>query len=156
MKKLSVANLKKVSLFQGAPVEKTVHFSLNGEDYEAQVFVRKLSFKDQEQILKAYKWKFDPTDLENSKLESIDGIRLQAARILGSICEDAKGSPFFKSIDEVLDCDVSVCNAFYAVSDEVNNFMGKLMKKNSSETNSGVNLSVAASVEAPLQKRSKK
>lgn len=156
MKKLSVANLKKVSLSQGAPVEKTVHFSLNGEDYEAQVFVRKLSFKDQEQILKAYKWKFDPKDLENSKLESIDGIRLQAARILGSICEDAKGSPFFKSIDEVLDCDVSVCNAFYAVSDEVNNFMGKLMKKSSSGMNSGANSSVAESAEAPSQKRSKK
>jgi len=155
MKKLTVANLKKVSLTQSAPVEKTVHFSLEGEDYEAQVFVRKLSFKDQEQILKAYKWKFDTKDIENSKLESIDGIRLQAARILGSICEDAKGTPFFKSIEEVLDCDVSVCNAFYSASDDVNNFMGKLMKKNSSETNSGANSSAVESVEKPSRKRSK-
>lgn len=155
MKKITVANLKKVSLTQSAPVEKTVHFSLDGEDYEAQVFVRKLSFKDQEQILKAYKWKFDTKDIENSKLESIDGIRLQAARILGSICEDAKGTPFFKSIEEVLDCDVSVCNAFYAASDDVNNFMGKLMKKSSNETNSGANSSVAESVEKPSRKRSK-
>lgn len=155
MKKLTVANLKKVSLTQSAPVEKTVHFSLEGEDYEAQVFVRKLSFKDQEQILKAYKWKFDTKDIENSKLESIDGIRLQAARILGSICEDAKGTPFFKSIEEVLDCDVSVCNAFYSASDDVNNFMGKLMKKSSSETNSGANSSAVESVEKPSRKRSK-
>lgn len=155
MKKLTVANLKKVSLSQSAPVEKTVHFSLEGEDYEAQVFVRKLSFKDQEQILKAYKWKFDTKDIENSKVESVDGIRLQAARILGSICEDAKGTPFFKSIEEVLDCDVSVCNAFYSASDDVNNFMGKLMKKSSSETNSGANSSAAESVEKPSRKRSK-
>ncbi|EHU2721388.1 phage tail assembly chaperone family protein, TAC [Acinetobacter baumannii] len=155
MKKLTVANLKKVSLTQSAPVEKTVHFSLEGEDYEAQVFVRKLSFKDQEQILKAYKWKFDTKDIENSKLERIDGIRLQAARILGSICEDAKGTPFFKSIEEVLDCDVSVCNAFYSASDDVNNFMGKLMKKSSNETNSGASSSVAESVEKPSRKRSK-
>ncbi|RSO57536.1 hypothetical protein EA756_08565 [Acinetobacter lactucae] len=155
MKKLTVANLKKVSLTQSAPVEKTVHFSLEGEDYEAQVFVRKLSFKDQEQILKAYKWKFDTKDIENSKLESIDGIRLQAARILGSICEDAKGTPFFKSIEEVLDCDVSVCNAFYSASDDVNNFMGKLMKKSSSETNSGASSSAAELVEKPSRKRSK-
>lgn len=161
----------------GAPVEKTIKWDAEateenieflkstsenkdlqiGEsvELEAQAFVRKLSFRDQEEIIKSFNWDIDVKDAANSKIKDVNGIRLQAARILGSICEDAKGTPFFKSIDEVLDCDISFCNALYVVSDEVNNFMGKLVKKTSTTMSSSANSQSTESAEAPLKKSNK-
>lgn len=125
-------------------------------EVEGQAFIRRISFRDQEEIIKSYQWDVDKADPENTKLKGVNGIRLQAARILGSVCADATGTPFFKTIDDVLDCDIMFCNALYVAADEVNNFMGKLVKKNSNETNSSVNSSSTESAAEPLKKPSKK
>lgn len=177
MAKVDLLKLKGITK-SNAPVEKTINWgveaSIENIDYlkevsknkelqlgelvevEGQIFVRKISFRDQEEIVKSYQWDVDKADPENTKLKGVNGIRLQAARILGSICADATGKPFFETIDDVLDCDIMFCNALYVAADEVNNFMGKLVKKNSNETNSSVNSSSTESAAEPLKKPSKK
>lgn len=125
-------------------------------ELEGQVFVRRMSFKASREASKAFEWDFDVQDIEKSKVKSVDSDHLQASQILGTICEDSKGTPFFTSIQDVYDSDPSFINALYKVADEVNNFMGKLVTKNSKETNSSVNSSSMESVEAPSKKQNKK
>ncbi|MFH4307175.1 hypothetical protein WAJ73_20365, partial [Acinetobacter baumannii] len=36
-------------------------------------------------------------NLEDSKVKKIDSTHMQAAQLLGSICSDQKGTPFFSS-----------------------------------------------------------
>ena len=79
---------------------------------------------------------------------------MQAGHLLGSVCEDAKGTPFFSSVQDVLDSEIPFIESLYAVADEVNNFMGKSRKKNLTNTNSGANLPLE-SVESPSKKPSK-
>ena len=155
MKKLDLKSLKKVALEQSAPLEKTIVFNLNGEDFEGQVWVKMLSFKDQNEIIKAYEWEFDKDDISKSRIKSIDSRRLQAAQVLGSICEDDKGTPFFDNVEQVLDSNPSLINAMYAAADEVNNFLGKSQKTNSEKTSSGANLSSTESAAKPSQKQKK-
>lgn len=125
-------------------------------ELEGQVFVKRLNFKASREVSKAFEWDFDLKDIENSKVKSVDSDHLQASQILGTICEDIKGTPFFTSVQDVYDSDPSFINALYKVADEVNNFMGKLVTKNSSETNSSVNSSSTELVGAPSKKQSKK
>lgn len=125
-------------------------------ELEGQVFVRRMSFKASREASKAFEWDFDVQDIEKSKVKSVDSDHLQASQILGTICEDSKGTPFFTSIQDVYDSDPSFINALYKVADEVNNFMGKLVTKNSKETNSSVNSSATESAEAPSKKQNKK
>lgn len=155
MKKLDLASLKKVALEQSAPIQKTIKFEINGESYEGEIWVKPLSFKDQSEILKAYEWDFDKDDISKSRIKSIDSRRLQAAQILGSVCEDATGKSFFENVEQVLDSNPSLVNAMYAAADEVNNFVGKSPTKNSEKTNSGVSSSLTESVEEPSQKPKK-
>ena len=115
-----------------------------------------MSFKASREASKAIEWDFDVQDIEKSKVKSVDSDHLQASQILGTICEDSKGTPFFASIQDVYDSDPSFINALYKIADDVNNFMGKLVKKNSEETNSSVNSSSTESAAAPLKKQSKK
>lgn len=176
---MSIKNLKafKAVTKVGAPVEKTVKWTVEATaenieflktvnekeielgdqvELEGQVFIKKLSFEDQGEITKAYEWDLDKENIENSKLKAINTNQLQAAQMLGTICEDVKGTPFFKDVSEVKESDSAFINALYAVSDDINNFLGKSRKKNLSETNSGVNLSSTESVETPLKKPRKK
>ena len=125
-------------------------------ELEGQVFVRRMSFKASREASKAFEWDFDVQDIEKSKVKSVDSDHLQASQILGTICEDSKGTPFFTSIQDVYDSDPTFINALYKVADEVNNFMGKLVTKNSKETNSSVNSSSTESVVAPSKKQNKK
>lgn len=125
-------------------------------ELEGQVFVKRMSFKASREASKAFEWDIDYEDVEKSKLKSVDSDQLQATQILGTICEDSKGTPFFSSIQDVYDSDPSFINALYQVADDVNNFMGKLVKKNSEETNSSVNSSSTELVATPSKKQSKK
>ena len=125
-------------------------------ELEGQVFVKRMSFKASREASKAFEWDIDYEDVEKSKLKSVDSDQLQATQLLGTICEDAKGTPFFTSAHDVYDSDPSFIAALYQIADEVNNFMGKLVKKNSSETNSSENLSSTESVAAPSNKQNKK
>ncbi|MCH7379326.1 phage tail assembly chaperone family protein, TAC [Acinetobacter higginsii] len=125
-------------------------------DLEGQVFVKRMSFKASREASKAFEWDIDYEDVEKSKLKSVDSDQLQATQLLGTICEDAKGTPFFASAQDVYDSDPSFIAALYQIADEVNNFMGKLVKKNSSETNSSENSSSMELVAAPSKKQSKK
>lgn len=125
-------------------------------ELEGQVFVKRMSFKASRDASKAFEWDIDYEDVEKSKLKSVDSDQLQATQLLGTICEDAKGTPFFTSTQDVYDSDPSFIAALYQIADEVNNFMGKLVKKNSSETNSSENSSSTESVAAPLKKPNKK
>ena len=125
-------------------------------ELEGQVFVKRMSFKASRDASKAFEWDIDYEDVEKSKLKSVDSDQLQATQLLGTICEDAKGTPFFASMQDVYDSDPSFINALYEVADDVNNFMGKSRTKNSTETNSSANSSSTESVEAPSKKQSKK
>ncbi|WP_336141999.1 phage tail assembly chaperone family protein, TAC [Acinetobacter sp. 102] len=125
-------------------------------ELEGQVFVKRMSFKASREASKAFEWDIDYEDVEKSKLKSVDSDQLQATQLLGTICEDAKGTPFFTSAQDVYDSDPSFIAALYQIADEVNNFMGKLVKKNSSETNSLENSSSTESAAAPSKKPNKK
>lgn len=175
---MSLKNLKALKSITkvGLPVERTVKWVVEATDenivflkntinedvalgdlvdLEGKVFIKKLSFSDQAEIGKAYKFDVNKDDIDDFKLKSLDTQQLQSAQLLGTICEDEKGTPFFKNTGEVLASDPTFINALYAVSDEVNNFLGKSRKKNLKETNSGASLSSTESAEEPLKKQNK-
>ena len=89
-------------------------------------------------------------------LKEINHSQLIAARLIGTICEDAEGTPFFNTINAVYTSDPAFIDAIYGEADSVNNFLGKLKKKSLTETNSGVNSSSMELVEEPSSKRKKK
>ena len=72
--------------------------------------------------------------------------------MVGSICEDEKGTPFFESIQDVYTSDPSFINAIYEAANKVNNFTGKSQKKSSTKTSSGANLSLTESVDEQSKK----
>ncbi|HFX6519022.1 TPA: phage tail assembly chaperone family protein, TAC [Acinetobacter nosocomialis] len=165
---MKLKSLKKVTKV-AAPVERTVEWSVEvteenfdflkqstenkeleiGEmvDLSGQVFIKRLSFEDIEATSKAYQWDFDFENLENSKMIGLNHRLLRAAQLLGSVCEDEKGTKFFESVDDVFDSDPIFVEALYQVADSVNKFSGKSQKKNSTNSNSGVNSQSAESVE---------
>ncbi|MBR7685914.1 phage tail assembly chaperone family protein, TAC [Acinetobacter nosocomialis] len=165
---MKLRSLKKVTKV-AAPVERTVQWSVEvteenfdflkestenneleiGEmvDLSGQVFIKRLSFEDIEATSKAYQWDFDFENLENSKMIGLNHRLLRAAQLLGSVCEDEKGTKFFESVDDVFDSDPIFVEALYQVADSVNKFSGKSLKKNSTNSNSGVNSQSAESVE---------
>ena len=172
MNKKNIKSLKQFTKI-GAPVERSVKWSVEvtndnleflkpqfdtqisiGEkvELEGQVFIKKLAFNDLHEISKAYEWDIDNENVENSKLKSINIKAMQAGHLLGSVCEDEKGTPFFESVSDVLNSEIPFIEALYSVADEVNNFMGKSLKKSLKSTNSGVNLSSTELVEKPLKK----
>lgn len=175
MTKSNIKAFKKVTKI-GAPVERTVKWVVEvteenidfltkqlereltlGEkaEVEGQVFIKKLAFNDLHEISKAYDWEINEENIAESKLKSVSVKRMQAGHLLGSVCEDAKGTPFFQSVQDVLDSEIPFIESLYAVADEVNNFMGKSRKKNLTNTNSGASSSLE-SVESPSKKPSKK
>jgi hypothetical protein len=175
MAKVNIKAFKKVTKI-GAPVERTVKWVVEvteenidfltaqlkreltfGEkvELEGQVFIKKLAFNDLHEISKAYDWEINEDNIADSKLKSVSVKRMQAGHLLGSVCEDAKGTPFFSSVQDVLNSEIPFIESLYAVADEVNNFMGKSRKKNLTNTNSGANLPLE-SVESPSKKQSKK
>ncbi|MCH7337131.1 phage tail assembly chaperone family protein, TAC [Acinetobacter sp. NIPH 2699] len=171
----SIKDLKRVTKI-GAPVKRTVAWGVvadddnidflreqtgNSEivlgelvDLEGQVFIKKLSFNDTSETSKAIEWDIDYDNIENSKVKAVDHRQLQAAQLLGSICEDLDGKLFFSSVDDVLCSDPNFINALYAVSSEVNNFSGKSRTKSSQKMNSGASSLSMESVETPLEKPS--
>jgi len=175
MAKVNIKAFKKVTKI-GAPVERTVNWVVEvtednidfltaqlkreltiGEkvELEGQVFIKKLAFNDLHEISKAYDWEINEDNIADSKLKSVSVKRMQAGHLLGSVCEDAKGTPFFSSVQDVLNSEIPFIESLYAVADEVNNFMGKSRKKSLTNTNSGAN-SPSESVESPSKKQSKK
>ncbi len=121
-------------------------------ELEGQVFIKRLTFEAQQEVSKAFEWDV-VKDPENPELKGIDGKQLVASRLVGSICEDEKGTPFFESIQEVYTSDPSFINAIYEAANKVNNFTGKSLKKSSTKTSSGANLSSTESVEEQSKKQ---
>jgi hypothetical protein len=79
---LTVDSLRASGGFTGAPVKKSIEWKQGGEGYQADVYVRKLSYHS-----------------AISDAEAITGNGdLAAARIAHCVC-DAKGSPIFKISD---------------------------------------------------------
>lgn len=172
MAKANLKALRKVTQ-SGAPIERTVKWKvfatednlgdlkdLTGKseveigdeiELEGQVFIKRLSFIAQQEVAKAFEWDV-VTNPDDPVLKEINGSRLVASRLIGSICEDGKGTPFFTSLADVYTSDPKFIDAVYQEADKVNNFTGKLLKKNSSETNSGANSSSTESVEGPSKK----
>ena len=172
MTKANLKALRKVTQ-SGAPIERTVKWKVfatedNLEDLkeltgksevaigdeielEGQVFIKRLSFLAQQEVAKSFEWDV-LTNPDDPVLKEINGSRLVASRLVGSVCEDVKGTPFFTSLADVYTSDPKFIDAVYQEADMVNNFAGKLRKKNSSETNSGVSSSSTESVEGPSKK----
>lgn len=121
-------------------------------ELEGQVFIKRLTFEAQQEVSKAFEWDV-VKDPENPELKGIDGKQLVASRLVGSICEDEKGTPFFESIQEVYTSDPSFINAIYEAANKVNNFTGKSLKKSSKKTSSGANSFSTESVEEQSKKQ---
>ena len=175
-KKTNLKNFRKITQ-SSAPVERTVKWWVLstdenlaelkeltdnpdlsvGEDVEleGQVYIKRLSFAAQQEVSKAFEWDVI-TNPNDPVLKEINGSQLIASRLVGSICEDEKGTHFFNSVNDIYTSDPNFINAIYKESDSVNNFSGKSLKKNLSETNSGVNSSSTELVEEPLSKHKKK
>ena len=175
-KKTSLKNFRKITQ-SAAPVGRTVKWNVLateenleelkvlsekpdiqvGDDVEleGEVFIKRLTFAAQQEAAKAFEWDVQ-TDSDSPVLKEINHTQLVASRLLGTICEDAKGALFFHSIEDIYTSDPAFINAIYGEADNVNNFMGKLKKKSLTETNSGVNSSSTELVEEPSSKRKKK
>ncbi|EXB16249.1 hypothetical protein J514_0117 [Acinetobacter sp. 1396970] len=171
MAKISTTALKKSINSLNAPILKTVKWQvevtecnikslkeLTGiqdlelgqiEELEAEVFVKKLNFKESREVSKAIEWDVNYQDLEASKVKAIDSTQMQAAQLLGSICSDQKGTPFFSNVNDIYKAEPSLVNALFAVSDEINNFLGKSRTKNLTTENSSSNSSLMESAEIP-------
>ncbi|OTL15690.1 phage tail assembly chaperone family protein, TAC [Acinetobacter nosocomialis] len=171
MAKISTTALKKSITSLNAPILKTVKWQvevtecnikslkeLTGnqdlelgqiEELEAEVFVKKLNFKESREVSKAIEWDVNYQDLEASKVKAIDSTQMQAAQLLGSICSDQKGTPFFSNVNDIYKAEPSLVNALFAVSDEINNFLGKSRTKNLTTENSSSNSSLMESAETP-------
>ena len=175
-KKVNLKNLRKIT--QGsAPVERVVKWFVLATDenleelkilsekpniqvgddveLEGEVFIKRLTFAAQQEASKAFEWDVQ-TDSDSPVLKEINHTQLVASRLLGTIFEDAEGTPFFHSIEDIYTSDPAFINAIYGEADSVNNFLGKLKKKSLTETNSGVNSSSTELVEEPLSKPKKK
>ncbi|MBF8382891.1 phage tail assembly chaperone family protein, TAC, partial [Acinetobacter baumannii] len=116
---------------------------------EADIFVKKMNFKESREASKAIEWDLNYENLEDSKVKKIDSTHMQAAQLLGSICSDQKGTPFFSSVNDIYKAEPSLINAMYAAADEVNNFLGKSRKKSLQTENSSLNSSSTESAETP-------
>lgn len=175
-KKINLKNLRKIT--QGsAPVERVVKWFVLATDenleelkvlsekpniqvgddveLEGEVFIKRLTFAAQQEASKAFEWDVNG-DSDSPVLKEINHSRLIASRLLGTICEDAKGTLFFNSIEDIYTSDPAFINAIYGEADSVNNFLGKLKKKSLTETNSGVSSSSTELVEEPSNKRKRK
>ncbi len=177
MAKVDFKKAKKITK-AGAPVEHTLKWSVmvteqnildlieltknsalkvdEQVELEGEVFIKRLSFKAGRDVAKAYEWDINYDDIEKSELKSVDSDRLQASQLIGCVCVDAKGSPFFESVQDVYDSDPAFIAALYKLADDINNFMGKSRTKNSTSVNSSASLSSTESVDEPLKKHPKK
>lgn len=173
MKKLKISDLKKVTKV-AAPVERTVEWSVDvteenldflrkltenkqlniGDvaELEGEVYIKRLTFEEQQEVAKAYRW--DKAQADEIKLKDINMNQMFAAQLMGSVCEDKKGTPFFASLKDVYSSDPKFIDALYKVADEVNKFLGKSKNQNLTKTNSSVSLSSTESVEEPSTKLS--
>ena len=171
MAKITAAVLKQTISTLNIPVEKTVKWNVEvtecnieslkkltnepklelGEivELEADIFVKKMNFKESREAAKAIEWDLDYANLEHSKVKKIDSTHMQAAQLLGSICSDKKGTPFFTNVNDIYKAEQSLINALYAAADEVNNFLGKSRTKNLTTENSLLSSSSTESVETP-------
>ena len=121
-------------------------------ELEGQVFIKRLTFEAQQEVSKAFEWDV-VKDPENPELKGIDGKQLVASRLVGSICEDEKGTPFFESIQDVYISEPNFINAIYEAANKVNNFTGKSLKKSSTKTSSGASSSSTESEAEQSPKR---
>ena len=175
-KKTSLKNFRKITQ-SAAPVGRTVKWSVlateenleelkalsekpgiqvdEDVELEGEVFIKRLTFAAQQEASKAFEWDMK-SDSDSPVLKEINHTQLVASRLIGTICEDAKGTPFFSSIADIYTSDPAFINAIYGEADNVNNFLGKLKKKILIETNSGANSSSMELVGEPLSKPKKK
>ena len=175
-KKTNLKNFRKITQ-SAAPVARTVKWSVlateenleelkalsekpgiqvdEDVELEGEVFIKRLTFAAQQEASKAFEWDVQ-TDSDSPVLKEINHTQLVASRLIGAICVDAKGTPFFDSVDDIYNSDPVFINAIYGEADNVNNFMGKLKKKSLTETNSGANSSSTELVEEPSSKRKRK
>lgn len=170
MAKISITDLKQSVTTLNVPIQKTVKWIVEvtegnigslkkltknsllelGEtvELEADIFVKKMNFKESREVSKAVEWDVNYENLEDSKVKKIDSTHMQSAQLLGSICSDQKGTPFFSSVNDIYKAEPSLINAMYAAADEVNNFLGKSRKKTLPTESSLPNSSSMESVEA--------
>ena len=140
MSKLTLSDFRKTA-FVGAPVLKTVAFSEGGDEVEFDVYIGKMSYK---------------SAIDDSQLTQEERTNYIARNVARYILNE-DGTPFFKSIDEVLGvgeyADQGGLTAMMALTlhkaiDEVNSG-GKL--NSATKTSSSANLSSTELVEEPLK-----
>lgn len=175
MKTLKLSDLKKASKVD-APVKRTVTWVVDvteenldylkeltgnndlqigdGAELEGQVFIKRLTFAEQQEVSKSYQWEQDKKNKDDVKLKDINVNQMFAAQLMGSVCENEKGKMFFSSLEDVYTSDAKFIDALYKVADDVNKFLGKSKKKSLTKTNSSVSSSSTESVDEPSTKQS--
>lgn len=136
-KTISIGDL--VEINKPKLVEKKVKFTgYDDEEYEVNVFVKKVNFKECLDLHECLKYK--PDGKGNLTYNDFDAVTYQSRCVLFSICNE-DGDRVFKDESEVLKSNDTLMAGLWVAADEVNNFMGKLIPKNLQKTNSGANSS---------------
>ncbi|MCX4186774.1 phage tail assembly chaperone family protein, TAC [Methylophaga sp. OBS4] len=142
--KLDASQLLNADNFTGPPVKKTVKWKQDGEELEAEVFVRKLPYQ---------------AAVDDSAAMNMDE-RL-SRQVALCVC-DENGQPVFTAGDITGAADPErgpmrreLFIALVNVVGEVNHYAGKTKRRRSS-TRSGTSSSSAASAARPSRKRSRK
>ena len=122
---------------------KSAKFIINGEDFEADILIKSLSYDEVSNMFKGE----DP-----EKLTVADVVK---RRVLLTVYNLDTKEPLYSDIEAVGQTHPAILNALHDSSDEVNDFLGKnkLKLKN---MNSGANLSSTESVEEPSSKPKRK
>lgn len=141
--RISLTDLK-ASAFVGAPVLKTVTFVRDGEEFETDVYIRRLSYQ---------------SAVNDSKAYAANADAFVAGRIAACVLNE-DGTPLFDSVDQIMGkgeyvesgaLDPDLTYALFNAVDEVN----KVGKSNSTPTtNSGASLSSTESVDELSKKPS--
>ena len=122
---------------------KSAKFIINGEDFEADILIKSLSYDEVSNMFKGE----DP-----EKLTVADVVK---RRVLLTVYNIDTKEPLYSDIEAVGQTHPAILNALHDSSDEVNDFLGKNKLKLKS-MNSGANLSSTESVEEPSSKPKRK
>lgn len=122
--------------------KKEISYTVDGVDKKQFVFVKELSYDDSLKINKeSLEFEIDEKDISKSKLKEIRYNILQVLRVFYTICKDEKGTLLFKDPSAVSNLPIEVGFELSRVSDEVNDYSGKLIAKTKTNSNSGQSLS---------------
>jgi len=122
-------------------VNKEISFSIDGEDYTADIAVKRLSYDESVELFSGKK---------ADKLSTADIVK---TRIQQTIFNADTKKLLFETLKDVGPIVPQILHAMYEASDEVNDFLGKQQMKHLKKMNSGASSSSTESEEEQLKKQ---